>query len=236
MRRLTLLTVTLLLSAGAGGYRASAQSIANTRPAQTAHVEVSIRPQPDSPLRVTFVGESPEELKTPHVLLAVENVGAKSISAYSIGCKLTVRGEEVVTPGVGASAIAPVAVLNPGDRRAAGVPNPERSPVQVWVDFVEFTDGTTWGPDATKYSEHLAGRRAGVRAEAGRLRELLKAGGGQAFAAALESTAAGPGRPAGKSKQWEDGFSVGVLLERGQVRRAYLGGGPAGAESELQQP
>jgi hypothetical protein len=236
MRLLTLLTVAFLLAAGAGDYRAAAQSIANTRSAQPTHVEVSIRPQSDSPLRVAFVGESPEELKTPHVLLAVENVSAKPISAYSIGCKVTVWGEEVVTPGVGASAIAPVAVLNPGDRRGAGVPNPERSPVQVWVDFVEFTDGTTWGPDATKYSEHLAGRRAGVRAEADRLRELLKAGGGQAFAGALESTAAEPKHPAGGSKQWEDGFSVGALLKRGQVRRAYLSGGLASAESELRQP
>jgi hypothetical protein len=179
MRRLTLLTAAFLLAAGTGGYSASAQSTADTRPAKLSHVEVSIRPQADSPLRVTFVGESPEELKTPHVLLAVENVSAKPISAYSIGCKLTVWGEEVVTPGVGATSIAPVAVLNPGDRRSAGVPNPERSPVQVWVDYVEFTDGTTWGPDATKYSEHLAGRRAGMRAEVDRLRELLKAGGGR---------------------------------------------------------
>lgn len=235
MRRLTLLTVTFLLSAGAGGYRASAQSAANMRPAELSRVKVSIRPQSDSPLRVTFVGESSEELKTPHVLLAVENVSAKSISAYSIGCKLTVWGEEVVTPGVGASSITPVAVLDPGDRRAAGVPNPERSPVQVWVDFVEFTDGTSWGPNATKYSEDLAGRRAGVRAEADRLRELLKVEGEQAFAAALKSTAAVPNHPAGRSKQWEDGFSVGMMLKRGQVRRAYLNGGRAGAESELRQ-
>ena len=234
MRRLTLLTIAFLL-VGAGDYRASAQGIVNARPARPSHVEVSIRPQSDSPLRVSFVGESPEELKTPHVLLAVENVSAKPISVYSIGCKLTVWGEEV-TPGVGATSVAPVSVLNPGDRRSVGVPNPERNPVHVWVDFVEFTDGTTWGPDATKYSEHLAGRRAGARAEADRLRELLRAGGGQAFADALESTAAGLKHPAGGSKQWEDGFSVGAMLKRGQVRRAYLRSGRAGAESELRQP
>ena len=72
MRRLTLLAVAFLFAAGAGGFCASAQSIAaNTRPARASHVEVSIRPQSDSPLRVTFVGESSEDLKTPHVLLAV---------------------------------------------------------------------------------------------------------------------------------------------------------------------
>jgi hypothetical protein len=81
----------------------------------------------------------------------------------------------------------------------------------------------------------LAGRRAGARAEADRLRELLKAGG-RTFADALESTAAGLKHPAGGSKQWGDGFSIGMMLKRGQVRRAYLSGGQAGAESELRQP
>lgn len=186
-------------------------------------------------MRITYVGESAEDLKTPHILLAVENVSARPISVYSVGCALTVRGEEV-TPSVGASSHAHTPVLNPGDKRMLGAPNPERSKVSLWVDFVEFTDGTTWGPDTNKYSEHLAGRRAGMRAEAERLRGLLESRGVRAFVEALESAGAGAASPPGSSKQWEEGFGVGVTLKRGQVRRAYRSGGQAGAESELLRP
>ena len=59
--------------------------------------------------------------------------------------------------------------------------------ITVAIDFVEFEDGITWGPDIGKTKERLDSMRAGSRAAIGSLIKLMKTDGLPAVISILET-------------------------------------------------
>jgi hypothetical protein len=94
------------------------------------------------------------------------------------------------------------------------------------VDYVEFTDGSTWGADACRTSEYLAGARAGAAAAVVRLLGLLAGGGPEIVTRAVKDELEGFGPDAvmneavrlGLAKRGPDGVLRAVKGEavRGQ--------------------
>lgn len=96
------------------------------------------------------------------------------------------------------------------------------SPVYTFeIDYVEFTDGSTWGADACRTSEYLAGARAGAGAAAGRLLGLLAGGGPDTVMRAVKEELEGFGPDAivneairlGLAKRGPDGVVRAVKRE-----------------------
>ena len=102
------------------------------------------------------------------------------------------------------------------------------------VDFVEFADGTVWGPDTTRSTERLAGTRAGMSAERVRLLKVLKGSGEAAVISALESREEVSPSP-GHSAEWSEGFRTGILQYRARLRRIHSDNGFSQVEFTLQQ-
>ena len=58
--------------------------------------------------------------------------------------------------------------------------------LELSLDFVEFEDGTTWGPDTFKSAEQLVAQRVGAKLEQTRLLQVLIAGGLEALVQVLQ--------------------------------------------------
>jgi hypothetical protein len=88
------------------------------------------------------------------------------------------------------------------------------------VDFVEFTDGTTWGADACQSAELLAGQRAGAREARKLLREVFDTGGADAVIETLKSGLPRAEPPPDRSRVWRHGFGSGFGGYVSRIKRA----------------
>jgi hypothetical protein len=210
-----------------------------------------VKPQPDSPLRLwvktrwlhllmsTYTDRNGYELT--HF---VENVSARDVSAYAIritppgGCSPWIMSPDFMQPGK-------------SDAKTTWDSFKPSAPVRTYeVDFVEFTDGTTWGADLCQYAERLAGERAGGAAAADRLLGLLAAGGPDAVIEAVRGKSGrGPEAevksiderlsditpPPGHSPAWEEGFRIGKRVIASRVPWSVGSSGPEGLERELRR-
>lgn len=154
--------LTLSLTAALAASLTVSPSLAAQKSVGGSSERVTVRSQPGAPLRISAVADNSDDPEAPLVSFLVENVTGKPIQAYWISYDTVAHGGDV-TLGVGVNAGTSEQVLPPGRRREAGVLNRGGQRLKLWVDFVEFTDGTTWGEDASRYAESLAGQRAGAR-------------------------------------------------------------------------
>lgn len=130
----------------------------------------SVRGMRDSPLKLGIPHPeiTGEDLYAPQVDVVIENTSSKDVSSYAIRYDLGFNGE--LRPGgveLNQSSIAR-SILRQGDSRTLTVGDAHYSlpleRVVVSLDFVEFTDGSTWGADKYSSKELLAGLRAGAHA------------------------------------------------------------------------
>ena len=104
------------------------------------------------------------------------------------------------------------------------------------VDYVEFTDGTTWGPDAFKSAERVAGCRAGAEAERELLLKVLTEGGVTAVLRDLDAGLPERVVPSGHTPEWEQNFTLGVKNFRTRLQRLQSEEGTAAVENLLRNP
>jgi len=111
--------------------------------------------------------------------------------------------------------------------------------VRLTIDFVEFTDGSIWGPDTHHSSDILIGQREGARIERERIRQLLRSKGTKALVDDIQ----GPDfsiaeTPAGKnhSEYWLEGFRSGVSSIRRRLKQLYPSSDVKQVELELSKP
>jgi hypothetical protein len=124
------------------------------------------------------------------VVSSVENVSGRDVSVYAIR---QTPGENLLGLCGGHMGHMPYdKALRPGQKDGnSAVPTHLRATYEI--DFVEFTDGTTWGADTCHIAEYLAGERAGGAAAATRLLGLLATGGPDAVTQAVTEELTGWG-------------------------------------------
>jgi len=104
------------------------------------------------------------------------------------------------------------------------------------IDYVEFTDGTTWGKNTQRTAENIAGQREGRRQTAKKLREIFDNQGVGAVAGLVTQQGAEVvGPPAGRSPEWEYGFRVGHNSVLYHLKTAYEKGGAHNLTAELRK-
>lgn len=159
----------------------------------------AIKPQTDSPLSLSVKTYWLSlKLKTKwtdpshyEIYTSVENVNDGAVSAYAIRHS---PGLEI--PGLCVRIMPRDKVLERG--KSHGIStwssfSPSDPVLTYEVDFVEFTDGTTWGADVCRSAERLAGQRAGADATTARLLGLLAGGGPDAVIEAVKEELSGYG-------------------------------------------
>jgi hypothetical protein len=111
--------------------------------------------------------------------------------------------------------------------------------VKLTIDFIEFTDGTTWGPDSENSRDLLAGQREAAKFEKQRLRKLMETKGPEALAVdaqAIDGSRVESAIESGHSVKWEEGFRQGVNAVRRRLRNAIASGSKEQIKAELSRP
>jgi hypothetical protein len=203
---------------------------------------ISAQWQPDSPLQISAVtNRSPDPQKL-DITFAVANTANKAIRAYAIKHEVGCCGSNgSQMRGSSLSNILSVDKLFlPGQVRSEEIGNEwSGSPyekVTLSIDFVEFTDGSTWGPDISKSRERLEGMREGIKAAKTVLLKLFSEKGSQAAVELIESDMNLLPPEQNHSQAWVTGFQTGVKSMSARLLHAYQDKGIAGIEKGLKQP
>ena len=183
---------------------------------------VFVKPQTDPPLLISgMTVVDAKDPGMPTVQFTVRNKTRKRIMAYAI------RHDETLAH----SSFSGTVAMNSPDRNRAIQPGAEwqlevagiqySEPVismMLSVDFVEFVDGTRWGPDTYKHGELIDGLRVGVKMAKEAMLKRLEADGAKAFVDSLDSFKVEPDRPDLHTSEWVEGFRHGVGWMRERVR------------------
>src|SRR5436309_171127 len=183
---------------------------------------VLVKPQTDPPLLIIgMTVEDSADPRMPTVQFTIKNNTKKRIMAYAI------RHDETLPHS---SFSGTVAVNSPDRNRAlpagaevqseiTGIQYSE-PPISLMlsVDFVEFTDGTRWGPDTYKHGERIDGLRAGAKMAKERMLKILAVDGPEALIHSLDSINVEADQPDLHSSEWLDGFRHGVGWMRERMR------------------
>jgi hypothetical protein len=104
------------------------------------------------------------------------------------------------------------------------------------VDFVEFSDGGTWGTDYCQAKEFLDGYRSGLRAARKLFKGMLAEVGGEQLITELTKGPVEIEEPLGNSDRWIKAFRSGIEGMRSSVVRAYQERGLPEIDIELSRP
>ena len=185
--------------------------------------QVSVQSQPDAPVQLNLI-QLRWAIPTREMLdiyIEVKNVGTRAIRAYATRAGESAHGGCFIY-----NVIAPGKVIQPeqSDGRSRFVGVSRTSPPKIIyeaVDFVEFTDGTTWGDDRCEAAELLAGARAGGNAAIEMLRRILKQEGPKAVLQKIKNYTLELEPPAGHSDRWKSAFHGAIRNVIDRVKRAY---------------
>jgi len=209
--------------------------------------------QPDAPVHIVSAAVKwalPNDRRGIEVYIVVENASQKAVRKYTTRRELSSgRWTCEGPPKLSAKGLLPGEKA--GTSTWQGVPSAD-SPPRVWVDFVEFVDGTRWGADECQTGEWIDGGYAGERAQRDQFLKIFREEGADALMTYIRKNyekrideAAGKSStrplvpiwpPTGHSQHWEAGFKNGArsLVER--VIEAERKWGADEIEHELSRP
>jgi hypothetical protein len=199
---------------------------------------VTVKRQEDSPLVLSFVNHENVNGLQLEMSLSVKNVSKLPVRSYAIRYLLG-PGNRGGGTDLGMS-LSLKSSLQPAASELThigiGAPEENIDSIFLWVDFVEFIDGATWGENIQTYRDQVEGMRAGASAAAEQLAKMLKSEGAYWLLGALEENQFRIAPPADRSTEWQRGFSVGVGTITGRLRYTYQKHGINEVENLLSRP
>ena len=199
---------------------------------------VIITPQPGAPLQIISTWVESGKPENFRLVAQVQNQSNKGIRAYTINSLTTTSKRQNGTSQFMNLTQASI-VWQPTEIRAVELADSQQEQIntaRLTFDFVEFEDGTTWGPDKENSRDMLAGQRAGAKLERQRLREIMEAKGPEAIALDIKignKSEVETAISAARSRQWIEGFHNGVVSVRRRVSSAVASGSKEQIKSEL---
>lgn len=207
--------------------------------------EVSIYPQPDSPLllsnpvpgwRVSIPPDG-EKVNMLSVNFISQNLSDKVIYAYTIrffdGEFDGSAGATMFTYSDMASVLFQPSQAKNEEAGEFGFGSPLKPKnVKIAVDFIAFTDGSTWGKDKSDSASYLAGTRAGIEAFQKYLLDVNRQNGMTAVIKALDETP--QLQPSeNQNDRWKTGFQRGTSIKKYRFRSIYKKDGLKAIEEAL---
>ena len=195
------------------------------------------RNESNSPLVISAERLIAKTEQAPEVAFNVTNVTNKTIVAFAI--RLDVASGSTVVSSVSLDNLELSATNLLPNRSLARFDTYEnlsdaQHRVTLSVDYVEFSDGKTWGLDSTKSAERVAGQRAAIEALTTRLTGIIRGANANDMANVLESMAS-LAPPPQHSDEWNDGFQGAARSLTNRLKRANRAGGLGQVNSELSQ-
>jgi len=201
---------------------------------------VSIQSQPNAPLSILAVKSDSATVHNPEFDLTVMNASDKPIRAYAIrydtvSAQARPGGLELTNKQ------GPGAVLQPGQSETIDIGGgiyqaDDITRIIVSVDFVEFGDGSSWGPDTYKSAERLDGLRAGAHAAAQYLLKVLKTAGPTSVFTTLEADTINVPAPSGHTDKWLEGFQDGISSIKERLKHNSPNRSASEIDFSLRQP
>jgi hypothetical protein len=219
--------------------RAITSPLKNNPPTAMQGPQISVMVQQDAPIRISLVKSDTATPTTPEVQVTIENVSTTPIRAYTV--RYETISERSKAGGAELSNKETLeSVLKPSQTETkilgdATYSDPVKK-VILSIDFVEFIDGTTWGPDVARSRERLAGLRYGAQRTARHFRRILKEQGPQAVVEAMNAERIDITPPSDRSPEWLEGFKGGKLHIINRIKHAFGKSGLSEIESELLRP
>lgn len=179
--------------------------IPNNIPLNQAVLVARVTPQNDSPLQISIIRVDNSDRVFQYIVYSVQNVGNKPIRAYAL------VGGKVITNSFAGKLLFPGEVYTdaiPIERKAIK----EGKEVFLFIDFVEFGDGSFWGRNTQGKSREIAGQRAGRNSAIRQLKDFIRSGDIAALGNLLNQNLAQisiqpPSTNLGR--EWEKGFQRG---------------------------
>lgn len=217
-----------------------APSPASANPARERPA-VNVQEPPDAPLRISAETKwaTPDQQML-EVYFIVKNTGTRPVRAYAVRVSRGAGAEE--GGGCFLNSIEKAGkILQPSHSAGRSTwrpvpPSGFQTPVDLTLDFAEFTDGSTWGADSCQSAERLGGLRAGARATKLRFKRKLNEKGVDALLRDLYTDDPDMAPPEGHSDAWKAGFRGAVSSLRERIRQANEEGGAPEVEAALQRP
>jgi hypothetical protein len=196
---------------------------------------------PDCPLRISSIDS--QRLSAYHFDLGVVvvNAGLRPITSYAITYSLSgkcpVSGFVASDMGVIGSSSSNLGSGQSGEEELGGLDSSQPTErVEVAVDFVEFADRTTWGPDLRRNAQRLAGTRTGAREAQAYLKGIFQSGGDYGLASAVSAEHLPLEPPEASGPEWKRGFTHGSDTIKWRVKKAIESEGSEAAAKILNQP
>lgn len=218
-----LLAVVICLFQSTGPFQAQGlQKNAEREQAIKSPLKVAVQRQTDVPIVIRV--SSVDEIGTgsPQIAFMITNLGDRAIRAYTIRWEATI-GSSHSAGMVLTNINVRESIFTPGQSRSESLSSLPSStnPITrlvLTVDYVEFLDGASWGPDVEESAEMLAGQRAGARAEADHLLRRLNTRGPSSVIESYTADEPETLAPSGNSEKWVQGFLSGRDTVRARLR------------------
>lgn len=185
-----------------------------------------IRDQQDSPLRIVnarFYSFASLISSVGSVLkFDLKNVSGKSIHSFTISYR---SPDPLDTGSIG---VQPEEILQPGQSGDAGISARGKDRITLMVDFVQFSDGSTWYSDPPNHTVKPEGVQAGARAAHNHLLGVLQSKGASAVMDTLPRIHADVKEAdffGTREVYGYHGFYNGVTNTKVRVEHAYQQGG-----------
>lgn len=212
--------------------------------AATEPPRITVKKQTNVPLLIsTAVVTSNNPLK-PIYNYSITNLSSKSIRAYTIKSEILYgekNAQEIGSTLTHLPTLSKIFQSNQSRQGTGGEGTTYSEPVNeiiLSVDFVEFTDGSTWGEDYYKSAERLAGQRAGGKAAISNFRQKLGTAEFRFTSNEIESDSIELASAVDKSKSstWKEGYESGIGVVRNRLNKALSDGGIEEVKKELEKP
>lgn len=193
------------------------------------------RNEPGTPLVISAERQLAKTEQTPEIAFNVTNVTKKTITAFAIKLEVVSGSRTVNTVALhnlelSATDLAPNRSLSNFDTYENL--SSEQHRVSLAVDYVQFSDGQSWGPDSAKSAERIAGQRTAIETITTRLAGIISETNANDLANVLESIA-NTEPPPQHSDEWNHAFRAATRSLAERLKRANRAGGLSQVNAEL---
>ena len=173
---------------------------------------VFVTPQEGAPLQLISTWIDSSKAQSFRLVAQFQNQSAKAIRVYAFKSQTaTIKLQNSHVQFMNLTQRS--AIWQPSEMRTvefADSQEEEVKTVRLTLDFVEFSDGSTWGPDSENSRDMLAGQREGAKLERQRQSQIMRAKGQQGLISDAQVPDRGVERAgSNRSAQWLEGFRQG---------------------------